>query len=98
MSGLDIIRRVIQLTYSFVCFNEPFDAVIGVSLVFLGVSGRLLLYQYIQDYRVNKGIEMMDDNDNLWMLSDRGAADADADADADAEVESNRDKLRVSTA
>lgn len=52
LSGLDIIRRVIQLTYSFVCFNEPFDAVIGVSLVFLAASGGLLLYQYIYDYRV----------------------------------------------
>ena len=56
LSGLDIIRRVIQLTYSFVCFNEPFDAVIGVSLVFLGLSGGLLLYQYIQDYRRSSGV------------------------------------------
>jgi drug/metabolite transporter (DMT)-like permease len=50
LSGLDLIRRVIQLTYSFVWFNEPFDAMIGVSLVFLGASGGLLLYQYISDY------------------------------------------------
>jgi hypothetical protein len=52
LCGLDIVRRVIQLTYSFVWFKEPFDAVIGVSLVFLGASGGLLLYQYIRDYRV----------------------------------------------
>jgi hypothetical protein len=51
LGGLDIVRRVIQLTYSFVFFNEPFDAMIGVSLVFLGLSGGLLLFQYIQDYR-----------------------------------------------
>ena len=51
LSGLDLIRRVIQLTYSFVCFKEPFDAMIGVSLVFLGISAGLLLYQYIRDYR-----------------------------------------------
>ena len=51
LSGLDLVRRVIQLTYSFVWFNEPFDAIIGVSLVFLGASGGLLLYQYIRDYR-----------------------------------------------
>lgn len=51
LSGLDLIRRVIQLTYSFVCFKEPFDAMIGVSLVFLGVSAGLLLYQYIRDYQ-----------------------------------------------
>ena len=59
LSGLDIVRRVIQLTYSFVCFKEPFDATIGVSLVFLAASGGLLLYQYIRDYRlgVNRDID-----------------------------------------
>jgi hypothetical protein len=51
LSGLDLVRRVIQLTYSFVWFNEPFDAIIGGSLLFLGLSGGLLLYQYISDYR-----------------------------------------------
>ncbi len=51
LGGLDLVRRVIQLTYSFVYFNEPFDAMIGVSLMFLGLSGGLLLYQYIRDYR-----------------------------------------------
>jgi hypothetical protein len=50
LSGLDLVRRVIQLTYSFVWFNEPFDPVIGVSLLFWGASGGLLLYQYISDY------------------------------------------------
>jgi len=50
LSGLDLMRRVIQLTYSFVCFKEPFDTVIGISLVFLGLSAGLLLYQYISDH------------------------------------------------
>jgi hypothetical protein len=50
LSGLDLLRRVIQLTYSFVCFNEPFDAVIGISLGFLAISACLLLYQYIRDH------------------------------------------------
>lgn len=50
LSGLDLLRRVIQLTYSFVCFKEPFDTVIGISLVFLGLSASLLLYQYISDH------------------------------------------------
>lgn len=50
LSGLDLLRRVIQLTYSFVCFKEPFDTVIGISLVFLGLSAALLLYQYISDH------------------------------------------------
>jgi drug/metabolite transporter (DMT)-like permease len=52
LSGLDLVRRVIQLTYSFVCFKEPFDAMIGVSLVFLGASAGILLYQYIRDYQL----------------------------------------------
>lgn len=51
LSGLDLVRRVIQLTYSFVWFKEPFDAMIGVSLVFLGASAGVLLYQYIRDYQ-----------------------------------------------
>ena len=84
LSGLDIIRRVIQLTYSFVWFNEPFDSTIGISLLFLGLSGGLLLYQYIQDYRRNIGhrimVEMSDYGDN------KNKNDADADADADAVV------------
>jgi hypothetical protein len=62
LSGLDLVRRVIQLTYSFVCFKEPFDATIGVSLVFLAASGGLLLYQYIRDYR--------GDIDRHWVLDD----------------------------
>lgn len=57
LSGLDLIRRVIQLTYSFVWFKEPFDATIGVSLVFLALSGGILLYQYIHDYRSSMTIE-----------------------------------------
>jgi hypothetical protein len=67
LSGLDLVRRVIQLTYSFVCFKEPFDATIGVSLVFLAASGGLLLYQYIRDYRlgvnrdINRHHRMLDD-------------------------------------
>jgi len=80
LSGLDLIRRIIQLTYSFVWFNEPFDAIIGASLVFLGLSGGLLLYQYIADYYYRSSVaasrrhRILDDTD----------ADTDADADADA--------------
>jgi hypothetical protein len=57
LSGLDIVRRVVQLTYSFVWFKEPFDAIIGVSLLFLGLSGGLLLFQYIRDYRLGVNLE-----------------------------------------
>jgi len=64
LSGVDLVRRIIQLTYSFVYFKEPFDAMIGVSLVFLGVSAGLLLYQYIRDYRRSYRVNTDDDNDN----------------------------------
>jgi drug/metabolite transporter (DMT)-like permease len=71
LSGLDLVRRVIQLTYSFVWFNEPFDATIGVSLVFLGASAGILLYQYIRDYRlgVNRADrhQVLDDGDGIEM-------------------------------
>jgi hypothetical protein len=78
LAGLDLIRRVIQLTYSFICFNEPFDAMIGVSLVFLGLSGGLLLYQYIRDYRMTKGVSSGGgggENDTVRMLSGSGSGD-----------------------
>ena len=53
LSGLDLARRVIQLTYSFVWFKEPLDTIIGISVMFLGVSGSLLFYQYVHDYRTS---------------------------------------------
>ena len=72
LSGLDLVRRVIQLTYSFVWFNEPFDAMIGVSLLFLGASAGILLYQYIRDYRlgVNRALDrhrVLEDGDGVEM-------------------------------
>lgn len=83
LAGLDLIRRVIQLTYSFVCFNEPFDAMIGVSLVFLGLSGGLLLYQYIRDYRMTKGVSSGGggggENDTVRMLSGSGSGSGSRD-------------------
>jgi hypothetical protein len=68
LSGLDLLRRIIQLTYSFVCFNEPFDTVIGISLIFLGISAGLLLYQYVSDYcqtkfAIRKHQEVLEDED-----------------------------------
>jgi hypothetical protein len=81
LSGLDLVRRVIQLTYSFVWFKEPFDAMIGVSLMFLGLSGGLLLYQYISDYRSSRAhtrhielVEMVPVPDSA-VASSRAASD-----------------------
>ncbi len=84
LAGLDLVRRVIQLTYSFVCFNEPFDAMIGVSLVFLGLSGGLLLYQYIRDYRMTKGVGVGGggvENDTVRMLSGSGSVSVSVSGD-----------------
>ena len=85
LSGLDLVRRVIQLTYSFVWFNEPFDAVIGVSLVFLGASGGLLLYQYIRDYRYrNKypaGSNIDDDHHKMLDASESSSGDGEGEGE-----------------
>jgi hypothetical protein len=85
LSGLDLVRRVIQLTYSFVWFNEPFDAVIGVSLVFLGASGGLLLYQYIRDYRYRyrypAGANLDVDHHTMLDVSEGSSGDGDGDGE-----------------
>jgi hypothetical protein len=76
---------VIQLTYSFVWFNEPFDAVIGVSLVFLGASGGLLLYQYIRDYRYRyrypAGANLDVDHHTMLDVSEGSSGDGDGDGE-----------------
>jgi type IV secretory pathway TrbL component len=48
LSGLDLIRRIIQFSFSFLFFNEIFDNFIVLSIVFMGLSSLLLLYQYIK--------------------------------------------------
>jgi drug/metabolite transporter (DMT)-like permease len=47
MSSLDLLRRIIQLLFSFLFFNEHFDTYVIISLIFLGLSSLLLLYQYV---------------------------------------------------
>jgi drug/metabolite transporter (DMT)-like permease len=47
MSSLDLLRRIIQLLFSFLFFNEHFDIYVIISLIFLGLSSLLLLYQYV---------------------------------------------------
>jgi drug/metabolite transporter (DMT)-like permease len=49
LSGLDLIRRIIQLLFSFLLFNEIFDNYVITSIVFMGLSSLLLLYQYIKN-------------------------------------------------
>ena len=90
LSGLDLVRRVIQLTYSFVWFNEPFDAVIGVSLVFLGASGGLLLYQYIRDYRYRYRYPAganLDDDDHHKMLDASEGSSGDGEGEGEGELQ-----------
>jgi drug/metabolite transporter (DMT)-like permease len=47
MSSLDLLRRIIQLLFSFLFFNDHFDIYVIISLIFLGISSLLLLYQYV---------------------------------------------------
>ena len=54
LSSLDLLRRIIQLVFSFLFFNEPFDNSIILSLVFLGISSLLLLYEYLKDHLMKK--------------------------------------------
>ena len=49
LSGLDLLRRIIQLLFSFLFFNELFDTFIIISISFMGLSSLLLLYQYLKD-------------------------------------------------
>ena len=52
MSSLDLLRRIIQLIFSFLFFNEQFDLYVVLSLVFFGISSLLLLYQYFLNNNV----------------------------------------------
>lgn len=52
MSSLDLLRRIIQLLFSFLFFNEQFDLYVVLSLVFFGISSLLLLYQYFLNNNV----------------------------------------------
>lgn len=54
LSSLDLLRRIIQLIFSFLFFNEPFDGSIILSLVCLGISSLLLLYEYLKDHLMKK--------------------------------------------
>lgn len=54
LSSLDLLRRIIQLIFSFLFFNEPFDGSIILSLVCLGISSSLLLFEYFRDHFMKK--------------------------------------------
>jgi drug/metabolite transporter (DMT)-like permease len=54
LSSLDLLRRIIQLVFSFLFFNEPFDGSIVLSLICLGISSLLLLYEYLKDHFMKK--------------------------------------------
>jgi drug/metabolite transporter (DMT)-like permease len=56
LSGLDLIRRIIQLLFSFLFFNEIFDNYVIISIVFMGLSSLLLLYQYIKNNQKDNNI------------------------------------------
>jgi drug/metabolite transporter (DMT)-like permease len=54
LSSLDLLRRIIQLIFSFLFFNEQFDVSIVLSLVCLGISSLLLLFEYFKDHFIKK--------------------------------------------
>jgi drug/metabolite transporter (DMT)-like permease len=54
LSSLDLLRRIIQLVFSFLFFNEQFDIYIVLSLVCLGISSLLLLFEYFKDHLMKK--------------------------------------------
>ena len=57
MSSLDLLRRIIQLLFSFLFFNEHFDVYVILSLIFLGISSLLLLYQYFINSNTAKNVK-----------------------------------------
>jgi drug/metabolite transporter (DMT)-like permease len=60
MSSLDLLRRIIQLLFSFLFFNEHFDIYVIISLIFLGLSSQLLLYQYVLNNNIKKHQKLVD--------------------------------------
>jgi len=48
LGSLDLLRRIIQLVFSFIFFNERFDLSVVLSLVCLGISSLLLLFDYFK--------------------------------------------------
>jgi CDP-diglyceride synthetase len=60
LGSLDLLRRIIQLLFSFLLFDEQFDTYVILSLLFLAVSSFLLLYQYFRDNRIIRHVELED--------------------------------------
>lgn len=62
LSSLDLLRRIIQLLFSFLFFDEQFDSYVVISLLFLAGSSFLLLYQYFRDNRIIRHVELEEVN------------------------------------
>jgi drug/metabolite transporter (DMT)-like permease len=62
LSSLDLLRRIIQLIFSFLFFNEPFDLSVVLSLICLGISSLLLLFEYLKEHFMKKieHVELME--------------------------------------
>ncbi len=62
LSSLDLLRRIIQLIFSFLFFDEPFNISVVLSLICLGISSLLLLYEYFKDNFMKKieHVELME--------------------------------------
>ncbi len=62
LSSLDLLRRIIQLLFSFLFFDDQFDTYVVLSLLFLAISSFLLLYQYFHDNRIIRHVELEEVN------------------------------------
>ena len=60
LSSLDLLRRIIQLVFSFLFLNEQFDISIVLSLVCLGISSLLLLFEYLKKIEHVELVEIID--------------------------------------
>ncbi len=60
LSSLDLLRRIIQLLFSFLFFDDQFDSYVVLSLFFFAVSSFMLLYQYFRDNRMIRHVELED--------------------------------------
>lgn len=62
LSSLDLLRRIIQLIFAFFFFNESFNLSVILSMICLGISSLLLLFEYFNDNHTKRiqHVELME--------------------------------------
>jgi len=51
MSGLDLIRRLVLLLFSFLMYKDDFNIYVGVSVLFFLISGVFIFLEYLLPFR-----------------------------------------------